>query len=319
MTAPAAPLVPHGATALRPEWTDLPDSLRTHIEERLGSPVSAVANQGSGFTPGFASRLAYGRGESAFVKAASSANSPVIADCYQAEARIVPRLPDGVPTPRVRWTSEHEGWVVLCFDDVPGQPPARPWGATELARVLTALTPMAEALTPGPPDLVVPALGDWLADDFGYWRQVASTGPDAPDPQIAELATLEDQALDALSGDSVVHCDLRDDNVIMGDDGQVWICDWNWPSRGAAWLDLLTLLISARGDGYDGDALFSAHPLGANVDPEAVDAALAGLSGYFTRSSVEPDVPGSPHLRTHQAWYAQACLSWLAVRRKWVG
>ncbi len=319
MTAPHAASIPHGATAVRPQWSDLPQPVRDLIENRLGGSVVAVSNQGSGFTPGFASRLLDDNGRRAFVKAVSEEASPVIADCYRTESGIVPLLPPGVPAPPLRWTVEDAGWVILGFDDVPGRPPARPWQPAELTQVLTSLTPMAEALTPGPASLVVPDAGDVLREDFGYWRQLADTTSAGSDAQIAELADLDDRSLDALRGDSVVHCDLRDDNVIVGDDGRVWICDWNWPSRGAAWFDLLTLLISVRGDGYDAEALFTAHPLGAEADRAAVDAALAGLSGYFTRASAGPALTTSPHLRTHQSWYAETTLSWLAIRRGWVG
>jgi Phosphotransferase enzyme family len=335
MTAPDSLSIPHGSTAVRPDWSDLPDDLRTRIEERLGGQVTAVASQGSGFTPGFASRLLYAEGRCAFVKAASSEVNPVIADSYRAEGRIVPMLPAHVPAPTLRWTLDEAGWVVLCFDDVPGRPPARPWRPDELTSVLTALEPMAEALSPGPAGLVVPYLREWIGEEFGYWRRLVdgdsasgdtssatpsaagNAGPSTTGP-LAELARLDDLAAAALDGDAVVHCDLRDDNVIIGDDAKVWVCDWNWPSRGAPWVDLLTILISARSDGYDADALFAAHPLGSDVDGEAVDAALAGLGGFFTRASLEPEVAGSPYLRSHQALYAQATLSWLAVRRGWV-
>ncbi len=322
MPAPEAPSIPYGATASRPDWSDLPDDIRTRIEERLGARVTAVASQGSGFTPGFASRLLSAEGQCAFVKAASTEVTPVIADSYRAEGRIVPLLPAAVPAPAVRWTFDEAGWVVLGFEDVPGRPPVRPWQPAELTSVLTALEPMADALSPGPPGLVVPRLRDWIGEEFGYWRRLADEGAGAGPGQatgpLADLAHLDDLAAAALDGDCVAHCDLRDDNVIIGDDGKVWVCDWNWPSRGAPWIDLLTILISARGDGYDADALFAAHPLGEAVDAEPVDAALAGLGGFFTRSSLEPVVAGSPHLRTHQALYAEATLSWLAVRRGWV-
>lgn len=324
MPTPQPPPIPHGAipygaTAVRPQWYDLPNLVRARIEERLGGRVVAVTSQDSGFTPGFAARLVVGRRQRVFVKAASAEEAPEIAGAYRVEALTSARLPEDVPAPVLRWTFEEAGWTVLCFDDVPGHPPHRPWRPEELTASLTALTAMARALTPGPPDLVVPEARDWLRDDFGYWIELAGDESGETDPRVAELAALEADALDAVHGHSIIHTDLRDDNVIVGDDGRVWFCDWNWASRGAPWFDLLLLLISARADGYDADALFTAHPLGTDVPADAVDAVLAGLAGYFTRSSLLPSAKGSPYLRAHQASYAAATLSWLAVRRGWVG
>jgi hypothetical protein len=308
--------IPHGATAQRPGWPDLPPSIRHHIEERLGGPVVAVANQGSGFAPGFASRIAYTDGR-AFVKAAHTRSTPTIAESYRAEARVVPLLPSGVPAPRLRWTSEHDGWVLFCYDDVPGRPPRRPWQPTELTRALTVLLPMSEALAARPESLVLPGAHEWMRTDFGYWEEIAADRGASRSDRITELAALDALAAEAVRGDAIVHCDLRPDNMIVADDGAIWICDWSWCSRGAPWLDLVTLLLSAWTDGFDANALFTAHPLGADAEPEAVDAVLAGLAGYFTRSSLETPLSSSPHLRTHQAACAEAALSWLAVRRGW--
>lgn len=319
--SPPGPSIPHGATALRPFWSDLPDNIRARIEEKLGAPVVAVASQGSGYTQGFASRLVVGLGERAFVKAICEETSPAIADCYRAEAKVSPQLPSTVPAPRLRWTLEVDRWVILCFEDVPGHQPARPWDAHELTNVLTALLPMSAALSPAPPGLVVPYAHEWLVEDFTAWHRLAESddSPEAvPSGRIDELAALEAKVFDAIADEAVVHCDLRDDNIIIGDDGRVWVCDWNWPCKAAPWFDLVTLLISAYGDGYDADALLAAHPLGDGVAPERVDALLAALGGYFTEASGHPAIPGSPYLRHHQSWWARATLTWLALRRGWL-
>ena len=66
-------------------------------------------------------------------------------------------------------------------------------------------------------------------------------------------------AVDSVRGDTLVHSDLRDDNVILADTGEVWVCDWNWPTRGPIWVDTLTVAISMVGDGLDG-TVSSASP-----------------------------------------------------------
>lgn len=316
--------LPFGATANRPDWLDLPEQVRDAITERLGAEVTATANQTAGFSAGFASRLALGgtgdERETVFVKAAAD-DSGSLTDCYRIEGGVVPTLPQGLPVPALRWAFDTEfpdagTWVVLCFDDVPGRPPNRPWQPAELTAALTTVTAMSERFAAAGSVPPVAELGDWRSDGFGYWRALAD-GEAEQVERFSDLAALEDEAEQALAGDAVLHGDLRDDNLIVGDDGQIWVCDWNWASRGPVWYDLVTLLVSAHGDGYDANALLAAHPLGDDADPNAIDAVLAGLSGLWLAASTGPALAHSPYLRSVQAWSAEAALSWLAVRRNW--
>ncbi|GAB3402154.1 phosphotransferase family protein [Flindersiella endophytica] len=314
---------PPAATSERPGWLELPEQVRATIEQRIGGVVVATANQTSGFTRCFASRLAIGPDadspgeETAFVKASSDQDDPLVADCYRLEATVVAGLPgdNELPVPALRWAGDEHGWVVLCFDDIPGRPPHRPWQPAELTNVLTTLASMAETLAAAPSLPAVPDLADWRTQDFGYWQSLSTN---SGDDRLADLAKLESTAGAALAGTTFLHGDLRDDNVIVGDDGRIWFCDWNWASRGPEWYDLVMLLITAHGDGYDANALLGAHPLGENADADAVDAVLAGLSGHWSRESARSPLPGAPVYRQVQAWYAEAALSWLALRRNWL-
>lgn len=317
--------LPFGATASRPDWLDLPAQVRAAITDRLGAEVTATANQAAGFSAGFASRLALeGNGErreTAFVKAAAD-DSSGLTDCYRLEGGIVPTLPAGLPVPALRWAFDEEfadagQWVALCFEDVPGRPPIRPWRPTELTDALTTLAAMADQLAAAESVPRVAELRDWRVEGFGYWRSLADDADDTTG-RFADLAALEAAVEPALEGDAILHGDLRDDNLIIGDDGNVWICDWNWASRGPVWYDLVTLLVSAYGDGYDANALLAAHPLGDDADPDAIDAVLAGLSGLWLHASTGPALSHSPYIRAVQAWSAEAALSWLTVRRDWV-
>lgn len=316
--------LPHGATAVRPQWADLPQDVRALVEKHLGAPVVTSVSQGSGFTAGFASRLLSADGGRAFVKAVSRADSPVIHACYADEARIVTNLPEAVPAPRLRFCEPVGDWLVLAFDDVAGRPPARPWQMHELARVLDALSDLAAALTPPPAGVRLPTLQDIERDELCVWRGLAGGGEDVADPfaawasWIPDLAALESGWRAAAGGQTIVHFDMRDDNVILADDGRVFVVDWNWPSVGAPWLDLVALLIGAYGDGLDVERVLAEHPLSREVPADAVDSWLAALAGVWVERSARPGPPSSPWLRTHQRWYAETTLMWLAQRRGWV-
>jgi aminoglycoside phosphotransferase (APT) family kinase protein len=314
--------VPAGATAQRPSWLALPVSLRAAIEERLGSAVTETDSQGGGFTNGFASRLLLADGSRVFVKAVSSINSPEVFASYQQEVAVAGALPECVSAPRLRWATEHEQWQVLAFDDVAARTPQRPWQLNELGIVLDMLTPLAAALTPAPSGLPKLDTTADLDDAFSFWRRLAAEDPTA-DAQLVrplwfghleDLAELESDWAALAAGDTAVHFDMREDNLLLTDNGQVLVCDWNWLSLAAPWVDLVGLLISVHGDGLDAEAFLSNHPLAANVDPRAINAFLVALAGYFTEAAARPAFAHSPWMRTHQAWWRDATLSWLALR-----
>jgi len=328
--------LPHGATARRPGWADLPAAVRDEVEQQVGQRVVAAESQGAGFTNGLASRLTLADGSRVFVKAVGVAEHPMVAASYRQEQAVVTALPSAVPAPRLLWSTEvpvaaagdaagddaapagddpagAASWLVLAFEDVTARAPRRPWRLAELRAVLDVLPGLAAALTPPPaglPDLPTVAS---ISADFRYWQRAEP--PDVPVPvPLAELAALEAEWVAATAGDTAGHFDLRDDNLLITPDGRVLVCDWNWLTVGAPWLDLVGLLVSVHGDGLDADAELARSPLTRDVPARAIDAYLAGLAGYFTEAAARPAVPGSPWVRVHQAWYRDATLGWLAHR-----
>ena len=163
-----------------------------------------------------------------------------------------------------------------------------------------------------------------------------------PDPGLATLvpwaaahldalAEAERGALVACEGESFVHGDLRADNVLLTPE-KVYLVDWPYASRGAAWLDLAMLLPSvvmqgvrevcepvtvsadparrARGGAWAA-ATFAAHPLGQDVHPTDLRAVVAGIAGYFLHSARQPAIPTIPRLRPFQRAQGVAAVAWL--------
>ena len=318
--------IPHGATAERPVWDDLPPAVQSWIEVRLDGRVMSASSAGGGFTWGFASVLHSDR-STAFVKAAPPEN-PVIAASYRREAEIVPLLPAAAGAPEVLWHGEVAGWTVVGFEAVEGRAPRRPWNVDELGRVVQATTDAAVALSVPPEGLTLEPVSSFDGE-FGSWRAWAAGAGIPAEHSVAraaamaadhldELASLESGWVEATAGESALHFDLRDDNVILATDGRVHLCDWNWLVVGAPWLDLVGLLISVHGDGLPVAPILATNPLTRHVDPEDVDRFLAALAGYFTRAAATPlDFRASRWLRPHQAWYRDATLDLLARRRGW--
>lgn len=315
MAAPTLPYpAPSGRTARRLEWEFLPRPLREYVEHQCGSAVVSAESQGAGFTPGFASVLTCADGSKHFVKAASVKAQRMFADSYREEARKLAALPATIPAPPLLWLLDDD-WVVLGLEHVEARNPGRPWRAADLAACLDACETVAAELTPPPAGLELDTFADEFASFVTSWDHVRTTQPALP--HLEEAAALAAGYAEVTAGDTVVHTDLRDDNFLIDGDGRAWICDWNWPVRGAAWLDSLFTLIGPRGDGLDVDPVIAERPLLRDVPPEHVDAALALVTGFFFKQRDEPVPPTSPHLRDHQSWQGDVCWAWLCERRGW--
>lgn len=308
--------IPHGRTARRLEWAHLPPPVRTTVEGRLGSPVVAARSQRSGYTPGLASVLACADGSVHFVKAASLKAQRAVALSYREEARRLRTIPPTVRAPRLQWVHDADDWVVLGIEYVEGRAPSRPWTVDDLRACSAMLLATAEALTPAP-GLGVATFADDHADLASYWEQIPDLQPDLPSAQVAEARALAARIAEASAGETLVHTDVRDDNLLVDASGEVWLCDWNWPSRGAAWIDSLLLLIGPRGDGLDVDAHIAAHPLLSQVAPDDIDTVLAFVSAHFLWSCAQQVPSSSPYLRSVQAWQAEVLWDWLGERRGW--
>ncbi|WDZ84809.1 phosphotransferase family protein [Micromonospora cathayae] len=332
MPAVSLPPVPYHATADRPAWETLPAGLRTAVEERLGGPVRSARVAPAGFTRGFAGVLGTAEGGTVFVKAAPVDRQPQLVDWYAREAAILDRLPAGLPAPRPRWTLYAAGWFALGLDAVDGRIPRLPWPPDDLAATLTAYAEVVTALATPPAALVelgLPRLTDLARDDLSWWREVAAGREPRPDLPPAVAARLPDLvALEALlpgyaETTGLTHGDLRLDNVLIDRSGHAWLCDWTWLCHGPAWFDLAGLLLTGYASGLAVDALFADHPAAAGAPPDALDAALAALSGYFLTSAdalSATDAPprtASRHLRAHQRYSGELALGWLADRQGW--
>jgi aminoglycoside phosphotransferase (APT) family kinase protein len=313
------------ATGRRLAWGDAPEWLRDEVEARLDGRVAEAVTQPGGFSPGVATRLRLAGGRRAFVKAVGPEPNPDAPGIHRREARVMAVLPRSAPAPRLLWSLDRRGWVALAFEDVAGAQPALPWRPGELRRVLEMVAAMATAHTPVPAG--IPLLGDHLQDSVTGWRDLAAarTAGDEDlaglDPWAArhldQLADLETGWPAATEGPTLLHSDLRADNLLLTPTRVVAV-DWPWASVGAAWVDLLLLLPSVTMQGGpDPEPTFAAHPSAAGADPEAVTSALAAWAGFLVGGSRLPPPPGLPTLRAFQLGQGVVALEWLRRRTGW--
>lgn len=306
---------PHGATARRLEWPLLPPYLRDIVAGHLGAPVAEAVSQDSGFTPGLASVLTGTDGSQVFLKAASTKAQRQFAESYAEEIARLRSLPDDIPSPKLLWTHCDDDWVVLGFEVITGTNPARPWRQDQLDACLDTIERVAEVTAPVVDSLGLDPIHEDLPDLLDGWAQMRRYYPDWP--HLEEAAELTASFVDIPDNCGFVHADARDDNFVIDAAGTAWLCDWNWPALGPAWLDMIDVLVQARADGLDADAILAERTLSKDVAPEHIDSALAALCGFHLVARDRPVPHTSPYLRMHSRWTSEAVWDWLAARRGW--
>jgi aminoglycoside phosphotransferase (APT) family kinase protein len=307
------------AAGVRIGWADLPAHVRDAVEDLLGAPVVAAVSQPGGFSPGTADRVVTVSGARAFVKAVGRVQNPNSVDMHRREARITAALPAAAPVPRLLGVFDDGDWVAIVLDDVEGRHPRTPWERTELDAVVGTLSRLADTLTPAPLS-DVPAAADSLAHDLAGWQRLTrEPSPDLDPWTAANLPVLRaaaERAATALRGDTLVHLDVRADNLLIRPDGSVVIVDWPWACTGPAWLDTALLSINVRlyGGGADADRLLADLADRTGAEPGDFVDVLAGIAGFFLDAARLPAPPGLPTVRAFQLAQARALLPWLGER-----
>ena len=208
--------------------------------------------------------------------------------------------------------------MALVLADVAGEHPALPWQPAELAAVLTALDRLAENLTPAP--IAITSLAEQFGAAFTGWQTLAS----GPGSSLDRLDRWSLDHLDSLvdlergwpaqaGGRTLVHADIRADNVLLTGDGPV-ILDWPHACIGAAFTDLVFLAPSvAMQGGPEPAELLTMTAAGRAAGRDAVAATACAVAGFFTEYSLRPPPPGIPTVREFQAAQGVVARRWLAT------
>lgn len=311
---------PLGATAIRPAWAQLPGPLRDFVAAHLGSTVATADVQSGGFSPGVAARLGLANDDRVFIKAIRSDH--VLVRKYRIEADTASQLPSAAPAPRLRWHGTEADWMVLIFDDIDGRHPDLSPGSTDVPTVASALSDMAELLTPSPLPSLPPASISRVRLLHG-WRDLAESPPHdlggwerCHVHALADLETLWGRHAD---GTTIVHGDIRPDNLLITG-GTAFVVDWAQPSQGAAWQDVTDLiphLIMAGHTPGAAEKTLVGIPSWDLAAPDVITSYAAAFAGYWTRMSRQPAPPGVPHLRSYQRRAAAAAVAWTMYRTGW--
>ena len=274
---------------------------RAELEHVTGSaPVAweAVASRGYGRLNAHW-RLELADGRRVFAKVALD---DVAAGWLRAEHRIYDRVSGSFLPELVGWHDEEV--TLLAIEDLGDAHWPPPWTEDLVAAVLDGLAEL-HATAP-PPE--TPLL-ESIREQFAGWTIVAAdpapflaTGVCTADWLERALPVLVEAAeTAALGGDSLLHLDVRSDNLCFVD-GRVKLVDWNIAHVGNPAIDVAFWLPSLALEG---------GPQPWEVLPGAGPSA-AVVAGFFAcRAGLEPP-PGAPTVREFQRRQAEVALPWAA-------
>ena len=306
-------------------WDELPHHIRAEIEAWLGEPVASATTMSGGFSPGLAARLVTKSGRRVFAKAVSNGLNPMSPSLHRREIRVASRLPASAPAPRLLWSSAEDAgdeWVVLVFEDIEGRPPIQPWVPGELDQVIEALNSLTADLTPSP--VAANDIGD--VSTFGplvggNWFRLKFDDHPGIDPwayrHLDRLIEAEDRVGEVIGGETLLHLDLRGDNMLLTDNGVV-IVDWPHARVGAAWIDAVGSAPSVAMEGGPEPEDLIARLDGPRLaDPEHLTLGIIEIAGFFTHQGSRPPVEGLPGLREFQEAQGAVARRWIAQRTGW--
>jgi Phosphotransferase enzyme family len=231
-------------------------------------------------------------GTRAFLKLARIDPSP---QWLRDEAAILTTV-HGESAPRFIAFEDGSEPLLVLEDLMPARWPP-PWREGDVEAVLAALAEVAAERAD------VPALAD---DDLNGWRAIEADPEPFLSTELRDAGWLERMlpalvaATDAapLAGDSLLHCDVRSDNLCLKD-GHVVLVDWNHARIGNPRFDIafwLPSLVLERGP----------KPQRFGVDDLA-----PVVAGFFAARAGLPRPAGAPRVREFQRAQAAVALDWV--------
>jgi Phosphotransferase enzyme family len=312
-TAPAA--------SVHLPWSNVPAAVKTWADALGGGEPIEVRDLHGGFSPGAAAWLEYPRGPM-FVKAVGEELNPESPVLHRREAVVSSALPPLPAFPVLFDVYDAGGWVALAFDAIEGRVPHHPWDRAELDSVVRALEEVHGALTPSPAAHLESAQTHFERM-LGGWARLAGGSGDTPRldawcrAHLSDLAALEARWPEAIEGETLLHGDVRSDNILIGAAGPVFV-DWPHAAIGTPVFDLVAWAPSVVLEGgAPPEELLAGHGPSRSADPDVVTVLLAAVSGFLVSHSLRPPPPGLPTLRPFQAAQGDVALTWLRHRTGW--
>lgn len=277
------------------------------VGRELGASVVAVTDVVGGMSPGPAARVVAQNGKRAFVKACGSALNPDTPGLLRAEVSVLSALPVHPSLPRLLGSYDDGDWVALLLQDIDAPLVELPWQTGQFERVSRTLTEVHDISTPNP-WIDAPSAAKKSAPFLSRWRTLVAQPPPDLSPwwrsHLEPLATHAAGVLDHIAGATLLHWDIRADNLMV-DTHRVVVVDWGQARLGAPGVDhaLLALDTAMSGGETTMATVLASDPVLRELDPRAPLSLAAAMAMAFELRWRQPPVIGLPTLgETSRRW-----------------
>lgn len=277
-------------------------TLRARLERALGKRIVEAARRTGGYSRALRLQLSLADGSSVFAKVATTSDT---ARWLRREAVVYQALGSRPFLAEFQGFDDHPEQPFLLLEDLSAAHWPPPWDTERVDAVLAALTMVRTAPVPvATPSLEAErmVLCQWatIAADPKPFLSLGLCSDKWLARTLPTLLAAEKKLV--LAGESLVHLDIRSDNLCFVG-GRAVIVDWNWSSVGNPEADLACWLPSLHAEG---------GPLPENLLPDGAPWAAA-LTGFFGAQAGLPPPEGAPTVRTVQLRQLRSALPW-AVR-----
>jgi hypothetical protein len=271
-----------------------PDAI-TRAERILGAEAENWARVVSrGYSVNEHWTVGFADGSRAFLKLASVDPGP---QWVRDEHRVFECV-EGSFMPLLLGFEDGDPPLLVLEDMLPDARWPPPWQPGDIDAVLAALNEVAAAPLSGElPRLAEDAVSGWkdVADDPAPFLGLRIVTGEWLERSLPALLEASDPAL--LDGGSLVHCDVRSDNLCLRS-GRAVLLDWNNARVGNPAFDVAFWLPSLALEGGPDPATFG------------VDELAVFVAGFFAAQAGLPAPEGAPRVRSFQRAQLEVALPW---------
>lgn len=276
-----------------------PSDIVVRVEQLAGVKAASWVKTKGGYSSAGRYIAAFEDGSSAFVKWGTD---ELTARWLRDEYRIYATLhADFVPA-MVGWEDTEQ--PILMLEDLSNGHWPPPWSASQVEGVLSLLENVRRTQMPEEfPELTSlddGGLNGWktIAGDISGFLSLGLVSEAWLARALPNLLKAESEA--RLGGASLVHTDVRSDNICLVND-RALLVDWNWAKRGNPMLDIVIWLPSLHAENGPEPWTFGIQ------EPELI----AAVAGFYAAHAYQPaNFPGAESIRQLQLRLLKSLLPW---------